>query len=87
MYAVIVYDIDVERVNKVNKFLKVYLYWRQNSVFEGELSKSQLEEVKAGLKEIIDENTDSILIYKFPSKKNFELEVVGTEKNPIENIL
>jgi CRISPR-associated protein Cas2 len=87
MYVVIVYDIDVERVNKVNKFLKIYLYWRQNSVFEGELSNSQLEEVKAGLKEIVDENIDSVLIYKFPSKKNFELEVIGIEKNPIENIL
>lgn len=87
MYVIIVYDIDVERVNQVNKFLKIYLYWRQNSVFEGELSQSQLEEVKAGLKEIIDENVDSVMIYKFPSKKSFELEVVGIEKNPIENIL
>lgn len=87
MYVVVVYDIDVERVNKVNKFLKIYLNWRQNSVFEGELSQSQLEEVKVGLKEIVDENTDSVLIYKFPSNKNFELDVIGIEKNPIENIL
>jgi len=84
---VIVYDIDVERVNNVNKFLKMYLHWRQNSVFEGELSQSQLEEVKAGLSDIIDENIDSVLVYQIPNKKNFELEIIGIDKSPIENIL
>ncbi|WXG47751.1 MAG: CRISPR-associated endonuclease Cas2 [Candidatus Atabeyarchaeum deiterrae] len=82
-----VYDINVERINKVNKFLKTYLHWRQNSVFEGNLSSSQLERVKARLKELIDEKADSVLVYELPSKKNLELEVIGIEKNPIENIL
>lgn len=77
----------MERLNKVNKFLKTYLYWRQNSVFEGNLSLSQLEQVKARLKELIDENADSVLVYKLPSKKNLELDVIGIEKNPIENVL
>lgn len=77
----------MERINKVNKFLKTYLHWRQNSVFEGNLSSSQLERVKARLKELIDEKADSVLVYELPSKKNLELEVIGIEKNPIENIL
>lgn len=87
MYILIVYDIDVERVNRVNKFLKMYLNWRQNSVFEGEVSKAQLEEIRQGLKEIIEKDVDSIMIYKLPSKKNFELEIIGIEKSPIERIL
>jgi CRISPR-associated protein Cas2 len=87
MYLIVVYDADVKRVNKVNKFLKLFLHWRQNSVFEGEVTISQFKRLKAGLKDIVDEDIDSILIYKLPDKKNFELQVIGIEKNPIELIL
>jgi CRISPR-associated protein Cas2 len=87
MYLIIVYDTDVARVNKVNKFLKLYLHWRQNSVFEGEVTISQFKEIEAGLKEIANEAEDSIMIYKLPDKKNFELQVIGIEKNPIQLIL
>ena len=34
MYVVIAYDVNVERVNKVKKFLRKYLNWVQNSLFE-----------------------------------------------------
>lgn len=87
MYVLIVYDVDVGIVNRLNKFLKCYLNWRQNSVFEGELSVSQLERIKAGIKEIINDKMDSVHIYKLPSKKSMELEIIGIEKNPIERIL
>lgn len=87
MYLLIVYDIDVDRVNKVHKFLRQYLHWRQNSVFEGELSISQFTELKTGLKEITNKEKDSILIYNLKDPKNFKLEVIGIEKNPIETIL
>lgn len=87
MYLIVVYDIDVSRVNKVNKFLKLYLHWRQNSVFEGEVTISQFKKMEVGLKEIVDEEVDSVMIYKLPDKKNFELYVIGIEKNPIELIL
>nr|WP_205835888.1 CRISPR-associated endonuclease Cas2 [Methanobacterium subterraneum] len=83
----IVYDVDVNRVNKVNKFLKMYLHWRQNSVFEGEISISQFKKLKSGLKDIANEDKDSILIYNLKDRKNFKLEVIGIEKNPIELIL
>ena len=49
MYVLIVYDISVERVTKVRKCLKRYLNWRQNSVFEGELTEAQIETVKSYL--------------------------------------
>jgi len=83
----IVYDIDVERVNKVHKFLRRYLHWRQNSVFEGEVSISQFTKIKSGLKDIINKEKDSILIYNLKDRKNFKFEVIGIEKNPIEIIL
>jgi CRISPR-associated protein Cas2 len=58
-----------------------------NSVFEGEVSPSQLEEIKDGVGEIIDKNVDSVIIYILPSKKNVSTEVLGIEKEPIELIL
>ena len=87
MFIIIVYDVEQERVNNVNKFLKRYLYWRQNSVFEGEIPDSQLEIIKSTLKSLIDEQFDSVYIYKLPSRKYLEIEVIGIEKNPRENIL
>lgn len=86
MYLLIVYDVDVERVNKVHKFLKLFLHWRQNSVFEGEVSISQFKKIKSGIKEIVNKDKDSILIYNLKDRKNFKLEVIGIEKNPIEFI-
>ena len=87
LYLLIVYDVDVKRVNKVHKFLKTFLHWRQNSVFEGEVSISQFKKIKSGIKEIVNKDKDSILIYNLKDRKNFQLEVIGIEKNPIELIL
>ncbi len=86
MYLVIVYDINVERVNKVHKFLKSFLHWQQNSVFEGKVTKSQYNEIISTLKELVDEDEDSVIIYKFP-QKYLDKMVLGIEKNPISFIL
>lgn len=80
MYVIIAYDVNVERVNKVKKFLRKYLNWVQNSVFEGEITPAALEEVKIGLKEIIDEDEDMVVIYRFRSADAFQREIMGIEK-------
>ena len=49
MYLVVVYDVQINRVNNVNKFLKEYLHWQQNSVFEGKVTQSQYDKIIAGL--------------------------------------
>ena len=77
MYVIIVYDVNVDRVNKVKSFLRQYLFWIQNSVFEGELTKSEFKIVVDGLKNIIDENTDSIIIYKLMMEESLERDVLG----------
>ena len=87
MYVIIVYDINVERVNKVKGFLRKHLYWIQNSVFEGEVTKSELEEIKTGLKEIINKDNDSIIIYTFRTSDAFNRNVLGVEKAPIHEII
>ncbi|HHF58975.1 MAG TPA: CRISPR-associated endonuclease Cas2 [Thermoplasmatales archaeon] len=87
MYVVVVYDVGVDRVSKVCHFLRRYLNWIQNSVFEGELTESQLMEVKAGLKQLIDKKEDSVRIYRFRCRDAVKVDVVGIEKVDTGNII
>ena len=87
MYVIIVYDINVDRVNKVKSFLRQHLYWIQNSVFEGEVTDSEFQVIHNGLMEIIDEEVDSIIIYKLRIAELLNREVLGIEKSPIDEIL
>lgn len=81
------YDIKSNRVNKVKSFLRQYLYWIQNSVFEGEVTKSEFQIILNGLNEIIDINEDSIIIYKVRMYNELDKQILGIEKSPIEEIL
>lgn len=83
----IVYDVAVERVTKVHKCLKRFLHWRQNSVFEGELTDSQIETVKNDLQKIIDDKADSVLIYIARDAKWLKRESLGQEKSTTGNLL
>ncbi|WP_054839616.1 CRISPR-associated endonuclease Cas2 [Thermococcus sp. JCM 11816] len=86
MYIIVVYDVSVERVNRVKKFLRQHLHWVQNSVFEGEVTLAEFERIKAGIEELIDGgDEDSVVIYKLRSMP--KREVMGVEKNPIEDII
>ncbi|MEM3896085.1 MAG: CRISPR-associated endonuclease Cas2 [Archaeoglobaceae archaeon] len=87
MYLIIAYDVNVERVNRVKKFLRKYLHWVQNSVFEGEATQATLEEIKMGLKEIMDENEDMVVIYRFRSAEVFKKEVLGIQKGYCEEVI
>lgn len=87
MYVIIVYDIKVARVNKVKSFLRQHLYWIQNSVFEGDLTASEFQKVIDGLNNIIDEEEDSVIIYKMMMEESFKREVLGIEKSEITEIL
>ena len=87
VYVVVCYDVGVSRVNKVRIFLKQYLDWIQNSVFEGELTKSKLREVEAGLKGIIDENEDSIVIYQVRDRGTLKRKCIGEPKVELSTIL
>lgn len=87
MYVLIVYDIGVERVTKVHKLLKAYLNWRQNSVFEGELTAAQIEQVKQSLKGIVKLETDSVLIYIARDEKWLTREEIGNQRGTTANII
>jgi len=63
------------------------LFWIQNSVFEGEVTKSEYNSITFGLTNIIDSNEDSIIIYRFRTKDEMNKEILGIEKSPISEIL
>lgn len=69
MYVLLVYDIGEKRVAKALKFLRKYLNWIQNSVFEGYVTEAQLYKIKNGLKRLIDEEKDSIIVFVARSEK------------------
>lgn len=87
MYVLVVYDVEVRRVAKVHKLLKRHLHWVQNSVFEGELTEAQIETVKAGLKRLLDVETDSVLFYTARDARWLTRESLGRERGEISNLL
>jgi CRISPR-associated protein Cas2 len=87
MQVILVYDIIEKRVARVLKVCKKYLYWVQNSVFEGEITEAKLEKLKVELKKIINEKEDSIIIYTFKSTKYTSREIIGIKKGGEETIL
>lgn len=87
MYVVLVYDVSTNRVTDVCKFLRKHLNWVQNSVFEGELSKSELRKIKEKLKEITDPDEDSVYFYKIRSKKWLDKSIMGQQKSPTDSFI
>lgn len=80
MFVILVYDIEEKRVAKVLKTCRKYLYWVQNSVFEGEISEAKLTALKTELLKIIDKEKDSVIIYTFRTTKYSNVEIIGVKK-------
>jgi CRISPR-associated protein Cas2 len=87
MYILIVYDIEVKRVTKVHKFLKRHLHWVQNSVFEGELTDAQIETVRVGLRRLLNDEIDSVLLYTARDRRWLARETLGCERGETTNLL
>ena len=82
MYVVLVYDISKDdngqrRWSRIFKICKKYLSHIQNSVFEGEISKPQLMKLQQELGKYIDENLDSVIIFKSRQQKWWDKEFWG----------
>jgi len=87
MYLIVVYDAVPKRGTKLLKFLRQHLVWIQNSVLEGEVTESGFAKIKAGVKEIINDEKDSVIFYTFDSQNYTSREVVGLEKNKIDTFI
>jgi len=69
------------------KLCRQYLNWIQNSVFEGEISDAKLVELKIRAKEIMEEEDDSFIIFKTRQEKWLDKEIVGKERQNLNNFL
>ncbi len=87
MYVLVVYDVNEKRVAKVLKFLRSYLNWIQNSVFEGELTEAQLLKIKNRIRQITNDQEDSVIIFTAWEKKWLSKTVLGREKNRTDNFI
>ncbi len=87
MYVILVYDCGEKRVGKMLKLCRKYLNWIQNSVFEGEISEVKLKELVILAKKIINEEDDSIIIFKGRDSNFMEKQIVGKERSSLDNII
>lgn len=88
MYYIAVYDVGEKRVGKMLKLFRGFLNWVQNSVFEGELTESQVEELKHRAKKLMNQEEDSIIFYALRDEKWMNKTILGKEKDALtHNIL
>lgn len=88
MYVILMYDMGEKRVGKMLKLCRQYLNWIQNSVFEGEISEVKLKELISRAEFIMnDEEHDSLILFKTRQEKWLEKEIVGKERNSLDNFL
>ena len=87
MYVILVYDVGEKRVGKMLKLCRKYLHWIQNSVFEGEITEVKLKELVHAAKQLMDEETDSIILFKSRNEKWLDKEIVGVERSSTDNFL
>jgi CRISPR-associated protein Cas2 len=87
VFVILVYDINQKRVNKVLKTCRKYLTWVQNSVLEGEITEATLYKLKTELKNIINKNEDSVIIYILRTTRYSTREIMGLEKGRSGDII
>jgi CRISPR-associated protein Cas2 len=87
VYYIAVYDFGEARVGKALKLFRQYLNWVQNSVFEGELTDSQFEDLKRKVHKLMDIEVDSIIFYSLSDEKWLNRHVMGKEKNSTNNFI
>lgn len=77
MFVILSYDINAKRVGKVLKICRKYLVHVQKSVFEGNLTESELNRLKKELQKVIFTDEDAICIYRMDSVKYARKEQIG----------
>lgn len=80
MFVILVYDMGEKRVAKALKRCRKYLNWVQNSVFEGEISDSNLKKLKMEMERVLVPEEDSVIIYTMRTTRYSEREIMGLRK-------
>jgi CRISPR-associated protein Cas2 len=87
MYVILVYDMGQKRVGKMLKLCRRYLNWIQNSVFEGEMTEVQLKELLHEARRIINEEEDSLILFKNRDRQWLDKQIVGIERQSTDDFL
>lgn len=87
MYVILIYDVGQKRVAKMLKLCLKYLCWIQNSVFEGEISQAKLHELELEIKEIINEDEDSVIVFSNKMGYSMSKSIIGKERMSTSNFL
>ena len=87
MYIILVYDVKQQRVGRMLKLCRRYLHWIQNSVFEGEISDVKLAELLSKARTLLEEEEDSVILFKSRTPQWLEKEVIGHERSRLDSIL
>lgn len=92
MYVILVYDISGDNggqrvLNKTFKICKKYLNHIQNSVFEGELSESQIINLRYELNEYLRKDIDSVILFKSRNERWLKKELWAREDDKTDNFL
>lgn len=92
MYVILVYDIKSDENgqkvwSKTFKTCKKYLTHIQNSVFEGEISESQLLKLKMELKTVIRDDRDSLIVFKSRNERWIPKEMWGVQEDKTNNFI
>lgn len=86
MHVIVSYDVEAERTQILKRLCQRFLPRIQNSVFEGDLRKSQVVELKYALQKEIKE-TETARIWIIADSQIFKTEVFGKKMDFDENIL
>ena len=86
MFIILFYDVNVKRVAKMLKTCRKYLIHVQNSVLEGEITKSDLYKLVDEIKNLIKDK-DSVIYYVFRTMKYSERKVIGEDKKQEINFI
>jgi CRISPR-associated protein Cas2 len=87
MLVIITYDVSTidaagrKRLRKVSKLCQDYGLRVQNSVFECVVDSTQLRQLKYKLVEIINEERDSLRIYRLGDNYKAKIEHIGTKES------
>jgi CRISPR-associated protein Cas2 len=87
MYVILVYDVNEKRVAKMLRLCRRYLYWIQNSVFEGQITELKLKELIHEARQIMDESQDSIILFSSRNERWLDKQIIGVEKNTLDTFL
>ena len=79
-YYIAAYDINTKRGPKALNLFRQYLTWVQNSVFEGELTRAQFEELQSRTKRLIRYGEDTVVFYELRDERYAERRVIGYDR-------